>query len=364
MSRSVTAELELEAGEYDVLIKIIAEKIAGALAVEDVVRNNAKDRSDKLQRIGLAYDLAHAKGQLKETDEEKKLRKRLEARKKAKAQKEVKDKLMKEKQKRKHNENKELRKQRVAAEKRKAKAKAKASKKASKEKVEKEEREKKEKEGKEKKEKEEQEKKATETKEDLKAASETTPEKTLDTEKKPDGAKDSTLETPSQAPEILLNGSAPPLLGGFSDIDDDEDLSDIESVISDISIGIIDDTIAEAKLAADSAPPPPTNEDEDEFQKDPWNAIAVVGLRVYCNGGEVGVKVVRPKLTEEVLGKKKGGSETSSVVGLGDSKLDVDDSAKDATKGVESEVTVERKEEGEKKDGEGSQNSEGSVVIV
>jgi hypothetical protein len=124
MSRSVTAELnELEAGDYDILMKITAEKLAGTLPVEDVVRNNAKDRSDKLQRIGLAYDLAHAKGQIKETDEEKKIRKKLEAAKKAKEQKEMKNKLAKEKQKRKHNENKELRKQRAAAEKRKAKAK-------------------------------------------------------------------------------------------------------------------------------------------------------------------------------------------------------------------------------------------------
>lgn len=89
MSRSVTAELELEAGDYDVLIKVTAEKLEGALPVEDVVRNNAKERGEKLQRIGLAYDLAHAKGQIKETDEERKLRKKLDAKRLAKAQKEV-----------------------------------------------------------------------------------------------------------------------------------------------------------------------------------------------------------------------------------------------------------------------------------
>ena len=124
MSRSVTAELnELEAGDYDVLMKITAEKLSGTLPVEDVVRNNAQDRSDKLQRIGLAYDLAHAKGQIKETDEEKKIRKKLEALKKSKERKEMKDKLMKDRQKLKHNENKQLRKQRAQNEKQKAKAK-------------------------------------------------------------------------------------------------------------------------------------------------------------------------------------------------------------------------------------------------
>ena len=124
MSRSVTAELnDLEAGDYDVLMKITAEKLSGTLPVEDVVRNNAQDRSDKLQRIGLAYDLAHAKGQIKETDEEKKIRKKLEAAKKSKERKEMKDKLMKDRQKLKHNENKQLRKQRAQNEKQKAKAK-------------------------------------------------------------------------------------------------------------------------------------------------------------------------------------------------------------------------------------------------
>jgi len=142
MRRSVTAELELEPGEYHVLLKVEAERIGGALPVEEVVRNNAKARRDKLLRVGLAYDLAHAKGEVKLTDEEKKLLKKVEAKKKAKERKEMKDKMMKDKKKRKHNDNKELRKQRAAAEKRKAKAKAKAAKKAEKETLEKEKREK------------------------------------------------------------------------------------------------------------------------------------------------------------------------------------------------------------------------------
>lgn len=425
MSRSVTAELnELEPGDYDVLVKITAEKMTGALPVEDVVRNNAKDRSDKLQRIGLTFDLAHAKGQIKETDEEKKLRKKLDALKKAKAQKEMKDKLTKEKQKRKHNENKELRKQRAAAEKRKAKAKAKAAKKAEKEKADKEEREKKEREDKAAKGDLKEVATATSEKpaetvanspaeavvataptgeskptepapvkeaDETPATSDSKPADSMPTDKpaetkkeelqsatdkdKPAEANKEEALTPAPAPEILLNGSAPPSLAGFSDIEDDDDLSEIESVISDISAGVVEDAIAEAKLAAENAPPPPTNDDEeDEYEKDPWNAIAVVGLRVYCKGGKVGVRVVRPRLTEEeVLGKKKEGSETPSEVGLGDSKLDVDDSAKDATKGVESaiekaEEAVGKKEALEKKDVDGSQKgeheSEGSIVMV
>lgn len=80
-------------------MKVQAVKSSGSLPVEEVVRNNAKDRRDKLVRIGLAYDLAHAKGLISETDEEKKARKKAEAKKKAKEKKEMKDKLMKEKKK-------------------------------------------------------------------------------------------------------------------------------------------------------------------------------------------------------------------------------------------------------------------------
>ncbi|KAK4156277.1 calcium-dependent cysteine-type endopeptidase [Chaetomidium leptoderma] len=71
MDRSCNVELDLEAGEYTVLIKIDAERTDGTLPPEDVVRLNAKKRRDKLTRIGLAYDLAHSKARPVETAEEK-----------------------------------------------------------------------------------------------------------------------------------------------------------------------------------------------------------------------------------------------------------------------------------------------------
>lgn len=81
-------------------MKIEATRNTDASPVEDVVRNNVKERRDKLLRIGLAYDLAHAKGEIKETEEEKKGRKRAEAVKKAKEKKTTREKLEKEKRKR------------------------------------------------------------------------------------------------------------------------------------------------------------------------------------------------------------------------------------------------------------------------
>lgn len=50
---------------------------------EQVIRERCIQRHDKLIQIGLAYDLAHAKGQIKETEREKGLRKQQEERKKA-----------------------------------------------------------------------------------------------------------------------------------------------------------------------------------------------------------------------------------------------------------------------------------------
>ena len=380
MRRSVTAELELEPGEYHVLMKVAAVKSSGALPVEDVVRNNAKDRRDKLLRIGLAYDLAHAKGQISETDEEKKARKKAEAKKKAKEKKEMKDKLMKEKKKRKHNENKETRKTRAAAAKRKTKQKAKEEKKKA-EAVEKENETKKDA-------KTEAKDESKEVKEEPKdaitgdtpkdaATSTETPKKEAESEAKPEESKTDTSTTtepalekvtesspaaeeaksadppPSEKPKepetkvsapkqttlaglpgLRINGvSAPSSISGFDDFDED-DLSDLDSNVSDITSGVIEDEIAAAKLAAEQAmppPPPAVDDDEDEFERDPWNAIAVVGLRVYSKESGVSVKVVRPRVSEDEDKDEKA-----------EGKLDVDDSAVDAAK--------EPDEEGEKKD--------------
>ncbi|KAG0652956.1 hypothetical protein D0Z07_0085 [Hyphodiscus hymeniophilus] len=411
MRRSVTAELELEPGEYHVLMKVEAIKSDGCLPVEDVVRNNAKERRDKLLRIGLAYDLAHAKGQLSETDEEKKARKKAESKKKTKEKKDMKDKLMKEKRKRKHNENKETFKQRAAAAKRKAKAKAQEEKKKAAKEQENTDK-----------------KDAKDIKGDLKDTDQTTetPKKDGEPDAKTEepqtvsaASKDPTVEKVTQAipaaeepvapapapkeevsrpaadplpsaekpkdtapvqttlaglPGLRINGiSAPSSVAGFDDFDED-DLSDLNSNVSDITSGVVEDEIAAAKLAAEAALPPilpPDDDEEDEFERDPWNAVAVVGLRVYSKESGVSVKVVRPRLSEEVDKDEKA-----------EVKLDIDDSNVDAVKDgddkkndPEKEQTESLKkkdevkpEDGEKKQVDGSQKAEleteGSVVMV
>lgn len=118
MRRSVTAEIDLEeAGEYFVLVKITAIRDHSSLPVETVIRDNCKNRRDKLLRIGLAYDLAHAKGQLEETAGEKLLREKAEARQKAKELVETKAKMIEEKKKAKKALKKKAKREKKAAEK-------------------------------------------------------------------------------------------------------------------------------------------------------------------------------------------------------------------------------------------------------
>jgi hypothetical protein len=62
--RSISAELDLEAGTYEIRLKISAYRNDNADKVEDVVKFNWLDRRAKLLQVGLSYDLAHAKAQL------------------------------------------------------------------------------------------------------------------------------------------------------------------------------------------------------------------------------------------------------------------------------------------------------------
>lgn len=424
MRRSVTAELELEPGEYHVLVKIEAEKYDMSLPVEDVLRNNVKSRRDKLLRIGRAYDLAHAKGQILESNEEKARREKLEAQVKAKARKEMKEKLMKEKQRRKHVENKEARKAREAAAKRKAKAKAKEAAKKEQKGAEKcQEVNEKEQKGKEVS-NETKEKVKPETavaKDDDKTAksdpSEVPPLSDAKVEDKTTG--DSADGEPTAAKETEKNTSpaeetkesdppteknnekedekanenekekeagsvqtTPPLEADTKpvpeistsakadDDDDDDDLSDIDSIVSDITVGVVDEAIEEADLAAKSeaAATPANDDEENDFEKDPWNAIAVVGLRVYSKGSSASIRVIRPQ-----IGKI---SDKDSVAKLKREKvkLDVDDSAVDAATGEQKKQDIKPDVGGSEQDptatkdgnaGEtGGSGSEGSIIIV
>lgn len=66
--RSAVAEVDLEPGTYEVKMQIQGYRDSTLPKVEDVVKQNWLSRRDKLIRIGLSYDLAHAKGQIEDVD--------------------------------------------------------------------------------------------------------------------------------------------------------------------------------------------------------------------------------------------------------------------------------------------------------
>ena len=97
MKRSVSAELDLEAGNYTVLLKIKATR-ANRTTPDDTIRATCTKRREKLLSIGLSYDLAHAKGQFREQEQEK-----------AQRDREAKINRKKEQMKRSHEQRKKLR---------------------------------------------------------------------------------------------------------------------------------------------------------------------------------------------------------------------------------------------------------------
>ena len=78
MNRSATTELDLEAGQYLVMIKITASRDKYRTTPEEIVKKSCQTRPEKLMAVGLSYDLAHAKGHLKDSELEHKERLRRE----------------------------------------------------------------------------------------------------------------------------------------------------------------------------------------------------------------------------------------------------------------------------------------------
>ncbi|KAL8765723.1 MAG: hypothetical protein Q9209_007288 [Squamulea sp. 1 TL-2023] len=83
MSRSVSTDIDLEPGTYSVLMKITAKRWVDELTPDQVIRSSCMNRPEKLIQVGLSYDLAHAKGEIKETEKEKAARELCEEKKKA-----------------------------------------------------------------------------------------------------------------------------------------------------------------------------------------------------------------------------------------------------------------------------------------
>jgi hypothetical protein len=388
MRRSVSTDLELDPGTYNVLMKITASRWTYKKPVEEVIRANCKDRQNKLIQVGLSYDLAHAKGVIKETEVEKVERQKREEKKKAADRKKQREAFRKEKVKKwqrgkkgkareaRHNKKREAYQAKKAE---KAKAGEKTDETATGEAaavpavngtdvaagvegvIEKQAAA-----G-------AQEDKTGEPApdpssmpsppmetipEETKATNGTSSADSKSTEEPPRADQPKPIETSESTalssqtqltesnlqsiPSVTINGTpapvstappsiannAPSVAGTLAPNDDyqyDSDASfdsSIDSVL-DLNFDADDDQPAEegaAVLDVDGADEG-ANDADKEFENDPWNAVCVVGLRVYSMDEGCCVQIVRPKAEET---------------------LDLDD----ASKGASGEVEVEGKGKG------------------
>lgn len=71
-NRSISAEVELEPGIYEILSKIEAKRNPDIPDVHEVVSKVAERNVQKLRQIGLNYDIANAKGLVELREEEMK----------------------------------------------------------------------------------------------------------------------------------------------------------------------------------------------------------------------------------------------------------------------------------------------------
>ncbi|KAK8063369.1 calpain family cysteine protease [Apiospora saccharicola] len=417
--RSVNVELDLEAGDYMVLMKVNATRNMSILPIEEMVRCYARDRRDKLVAVGMSYDLAHSKGQVVETEEEKKAQKEFERRKKETEKREQKKKLMQARERDRYFDVKELMKRRERKAKNKAKEEAKKARHEEKKRVKKEAKtaaakQKPTSEG-----AGDSEKQAAESSSKEKRVQIVSPKTEVEPEdpKSPSSSKASESgteagdKTPTseaslthETPEATEQPAGETKLGVSTDVTDEtkepqsqpavakrvdaycakatqtsdagqptpdtevssseeesSDESDVSSVsdISDRELEIIMERKASMPTPPPVAPPPiPQPEPEDDFEKNPWNAVATIGLRVYYKVSEedrdkegVQLRVVRPNPYKQDGGngdKKNNGEEAKE----GDNHDDDGKTEKDEADNKDIDSEKEGRQDGESNNGE------------
>ncbi|KAI0201442.1 hypothetical protein F4808DRAFT_126945 [Astrocystis sublimbata] len=351
MNRSVSIELpSMEPGNYSVFLSIVAERDTDMMSVEDIVKRECKKReeNDKLAQVGYAYDLAHSKGVAhlehvarlrKESDHKKASTSRMTERRKLWERRHL-QKDVSKKQTKKNNEKREKRTAEAKAKAEKAakaeaeaKAKLEAEAKAKAEAAEKKRQE--EKLEAERKEKEEEKpkdvsvqtdapvqgedkssqttsgesdsssnsnvsdsKSATPEDEKVEPVKETE-EKADNEEKEGEEAKDTTPpvaddKTTESAPEPPVTQQQPvaaPTPAYSSDCDSsDSPVEDWELLYSS------DDMAKKPRMAAPATTTTTNNEvvesDGESSLPDPWNAICIVGFRVYSKDEDLDLRVV------------------------------------------------------------------------
>jgi hypothetical protein len=100
----------------------------------------------------------------------------------------------------------------------------------------------------------------------------------------------------------------------------------------DMDSDVDDNRAARRRSRAVRDPSPKSSPDDDDGDREPWNAVCVVGLRVYSlvSGADLSLEVVRPRIddSDEDDDDDDGGGDKPEIV------LDRDDPAKGAEAGI------------------------------
>jgi hypothetical protein len=391
MKRSVSTELTLDAGVYWVLLKITAKRHRDDPTVEEVIAKTCQFRPEKLLGIGLSYDLAHAKGNFLDLDADKVESEKLARRERRKATaKKMHEARIREHKKRKlrslkmdmkkHERAVKKINQQVENQARQDAADAAAAKRFEDLKLQESEQQ-----------------QQQQAKNGTGAGSDSSPllkdtlnltgsPKTMAADfhsTQPNGRTSSpqpvstrqpsrsfskpsssyTLDMPPRRDTLSVATAALGGLAGFgtpgirvqraqvsaagklslSDISDDDLSWD-----SELDAPSDTDSEAEAESATGGGGRhgdvqvhelSSDNDEDDEFMRDPWNAVCVVGLRAYAKKQEARIDVVRAVGGGRYGdGGQDGGEGEMSPTRMAQTSLDVDDAATDAVRNVRSPV--------------------------
>ncbi|KAM0277223.1 hypothetical protein ACHAQH_005944 [Verticillium albo-atrum] len=293
MSRSVSIEIpDMPAGDYSIFISVKAERYTQLTSVEEVVKRECKNRSGnaKLAQVGYAYDLAHSKAAA-HLEEVSRLRKEKEQ-KRASA--------MRKEERRKQWERRRL--ERQVNKQQKAKNREKKERKVAKAKEEAEE-------GDDEGGDDEVEEVTAPAQQESQSSATNTSGTANEEATTPEEDK---TPNPSPAPRKKVSKKVVEVSDGESS---DSPIEDHELLYSD------DDLVR--KPRAKPAGPPLTKaeiyESEDENAPDPWNAICVIGVRIYTMDEDLELKVVMEggDLEEGGMGKKGGADLDDAQVNAG-----------------------------------------------
>jgi hypothetical protein len=300
-----------------VIPKIVADKDTDLPDVYDVVQKLANKNPQKLRQVGMNYDMAHAKGtvRLQEEERKKKEQKRKEAQEKKRKEieeaereklefeawrKEKREREEKEKEKKEREEKEKEKKEREEKEKiEQAKGKGIGEKEGEKEKVEKKESS------------DQQDAKTDEEK--AEPAKDAEKQNTLESgdSQTADGASVSVSDGNTDAPDSqnLPTDQSTSVEKAETQPNEAEDKEDSKANGEETSTRnrVVDafdgpppaalppySVYGDGPPPAPVPPPPPVDNRER-----PWNAVCVLGLRVYSKDPEVSIKLVKPKNAEE-----------------------------------------------------------------